>query len=270
MKIINVILTLILITLAFSGCIGTEDQSSPYDSSTISINSSPVKYAHVNDIEIGYREFGSGEPLLIIMPFASTMDMCNVTFIEHLAGSYRVILFDNRGMGYSSENNGSFSIALFANDTADLMDALGLDSAHIFGSSMGSVIAQELALEHPEKVDWLILSSTTYSLDVPQTEILKNRLQYRASDPDTDPVLRKYAEGNLEWSGTYERLPEIQNKVLLLAGNKDVLTPSELSMEITEQVPDAHLVQFEDVGHLGEQYLPEEYADTIVYFLGFE
>lgn len=196
--------------------------------------------------------------------------MCNVTFIEHLAGSYRVILFDNRGMGYSSENNGSFSIALFANDTADLMDALGLDSAHIFGSSMGSVIAQELALEHPEKVDWLILSSTTYSLDVPQTEILKNRLQYRASDPDTDPVLRKYAEGNLEWSGTYERLPEIQNKVLLLAGNKDVLTPSELSMEITEQVPDAHLVQFEDVGHLGEQYLPEEYADTIVYFLGFE
>jgi len=270
MKKINLILILLLITLAFSGCIGTEDESSPHETSTISISSSPVKYAHVNGIDMGYREFGSGEPILIIMPFASTMDMCNVTFIEKLARNYRVILFDNRGMGYSSENNGSFSIALLANDTAGFMDALGLDSAHIFGSSMGSVIAQELALEHPEKVDRLILSSTAYSLDVPQTDILRSRLQYRAFDPDTDPVLRKYAEGNLEWNGTYERLPEIHNKMLLLVGNKDVLTPSELSMDITEQVPDAHLVQFEDVGHLGEQYLPEEYADTIIGFLGSE
>lgn len=128
-----------------------------------SIVETPVKYASVNGITIGYREFGSGEPLLVILPFSATMDMCNDTFIRQLASKNRVILFDNRGMGYSSENNEMFSISLFSNDTSGLIDALGLTSANIFGSSMGAVIAQELALDHPEKVDRLILSSATYS-----------------------------------------------------------------------------------------------------------
>ncbi|WP_167880903.1 alpha/beta fold hydrolase [Methanococcoides sp. AM1] len=307
---IDIILTLILVTLVFSGCIGIEGGSSIQESSEVSINSSslgsslsindpllfehisnedkvhgknrtsdtaefsivetPVKYAYVNGIEIGYREFGSGQPLLMITPFASTMDMCNATFVEKLSGSYRVIIFDNRGMGYSSDNNEQFSISLLVNDTAGLMDVLELDSAHIFGTSMGAVIAQELALEHSGRVGCLILSSATYSIDVPQTEILRDRLQYRAFDPETDPVLRKYAEGNLEWNGTYERLPEIQNKMILLTGNEDILTPPGLSIMIAEQVPDAKFVLFEDVGHLGEQYLPEEYADTILCFLASE
>ncbi|NPE29536.1 alpha/beta hydrolase [Methanococcoides sp. SA1] len=215
---INIILILMLIALAFSGCIGTEVKNPTQEYSKFSIIEVPVKYAEVNGIEIGYREFGSGEPLLIIMPFASTMDMCNATFVEHLASSYRVILFDNRGMGYSSDNNGTISISILVNDTSGLINELELNSTHVFGSSMGSVIAQELALEHPEKIDKLIHSSATYSLNVPQTEILRSRLQYRTSDPDTDPVLRKYAEGNLKWNGTYERLPEFQNKMLLHTG----------------------------------------------------
>ncbi|WP_406660580.1 alpha/beta hydrolase [Methanolobus sp. ZRKC3] len=303
----NLILTLIFVSLAFSGCIGTDGESILQGSSKISINSSPedvfpllseqypinlisdndevagksrnydtsefsivgspVEYASVNGIDIGYREFGSGEPLLIIMPFATKMDMCNATFVKQLAESYRVILFDNRGMGYSSDNNESISISLLVDDTAGFMDALGLDSAHIFGSSMGSVIAQELTLAHPAKVNRLILSSTTYSLNVPQTEKLKNILQYRTFDPDTEPVLRNYAQGNLEWNGTYEHLPEIQNKVLLLTASGDVLTPPELSVKFAELVPDAQLIQFEGAGHLGEQYLPEEYANEILCFL---
>ncbi len=266
---------MIFITLAFSGCIGIEGEGAPhepsrstnYDTAEFSIVESPVKYVSFNGIEIGYKEFGTGEPILMIMPFATEMDMYNDTFVKQLAGSYRVILFDNRGMGYSSDNNESLSISLLANDTAGLMDALGMDSAHIFGSSMGSVIAQELALEHAGKVDRLILSSTTYSLDIPQTENLKRRLQYRASDPDTEPVLRKYAQANLKWNGTYERLPEIQNQVLILVANEDVLTPPGMSIKMTEQLPDAKIVRFESAGHLGEQYLPEEYANEILLFL---
>ncbi|UGV41699.1 alpha/beta hydrolase [Methanococcoides orientis] len=304
---IDLILTLILITLAFSGCIGMEGESAIQGSSEFSINSSsvnaysfidippllecissndglhresenydtgefsifeaPVKYASVNGIKIAYREFGSGEPILMISPFASTMDMWNATFVEQLAGSYRVIIFDNRGMGYSSDNNSSITIHLLVNDAEGLMNALDLDSANVFGTSMGASIAQELALEYPGKVDRLILSSATYSLDVPETEILRSRIQYRASDPSTDPMIRKYAEGNLGWDGTYERLLGIQKKVLLLTGDKDILTPPELSITITEQVPNSQLVRFEGVGHLGEQYLPEEYANKILCFL---
>ena len=132
---------------------------------------------------------------------------------------------------------------------------------------MGAVIAQEFALEHADKVDSLILSSATYSLDIPETEILKNFLQSVASNPDADPVLRKYAEANLEWNGTYERLPGIQNRTLLLVGTEDVLTPFNISVIIAGQVPDARVVQFEGMGHSGEQYVPEEYANKILDFL---
>ena len=269
------ILTFIIITLAFCGCVGIEDESTPHDAlkstnyntTDLSIAKSPVKYVTVNDIEIGYKEFGAGEPILMIMPFATTIDMSNDTFIKQLADNYKVILYDNRGIGYSSCNNESLSISLLASDAAGLMDALELDSAHIFGSSMGSVIAQELALEHPDKVNRLILSSATYSLDIPQADILKNKLQYLASDPDTNPIIRKYAQANLKWNGTYDRLPEIQNKMLILVANEDVLTPPEISIKMAEQLPDAEIARFESAGHLGEQYLPEEYANEILLFL---
>lgn len=281
---INQIIILLLITLAFSGCVGTESESvlDLYSSMPLGISPTdifspsgkqfpvaeyPVKYASVNGIDIGYREFGSGESLLIIMPFATRMDMYNSTFFKYLANDYRVIIFDNRGMGYSSSDHGPISIPILVDDTADLMDALELDSAHIYGSSMGATIAQELTLAHPDKIEKLILSSTTYSLDVPQTEKLKSILQYRASDPNTDPVIREYAKGNLEWNGTYERLPEIQNRVLVLASGEDELTPPELSVKFAERVPDAQLVRFEGTGHVGGQELPEEYANEILSFL---
>ncbi|WP_342303994.1 alpha/beta hydrolase [Methanolobus sp. ZRKC5] len=277
----NLILTSILITLALSGCIGIESENIQHDysiynrstncnASNFSIVDSPVKYVSVNGIETGYREFGSGEPLLMIMPFATKMDMCNASFVKQLSSGYRVILFDNRGMGYSSDNNEPLSISLLVNDTAGLMDTLGLDSVHIFGSSMGSVIAQELTLAHPEKVNRLILSSTTYSLDAPEANILKSKLQYRSTDPDTNQILRKYAQANLKWNGTYERLPEIQNKVLLLSANKDALTPPDISIKMAQNIPDAKFVRFDGGGHLGEQYLPEEYANEILSFLASE
>lgn len=276
MKLIHhLILTLLIVVIIFSGCIDSQPENASYDYTSGSTNSftivdTPVKYTYVNGIEIGYREFGSGKPFLMIMPFAGTMDMCNDTFISILADRYRVIIFDNRGMGYSSDNNETFSLSLFANDTAGLMDALELPSAHIFGSSMGSSIAQVLALEHPDKVDRIVLSSATYSLDVSQTTILRSKLQDVASNPDADPILRKYAKANLEWNGTYERLPDIQNNVLLLTGNEDILTPANISEEIAEGIPDAQLVLFDGAGHCGEQYLPEEYADMILVFLSLE
>ncbi|SFM24850.1 alpha/beta fold hydrolase [Methanolobus profundi] len=270
--IITLIFQLLIATIVFSGCIGTQPENISYgqpDTSTNygSIVETPVKYASANDIEIGYREFGSGDPIVMIMPFAGTMDMVNDTFVSELAGSYRVILFDNRGMGYSSNNNGTFSLSLFVNDTAGLMDELDLPSAHIFGSSMGASIAQELAVEHPEKVDTLILSSATYSLDISQTDVLKAKLQAISSDPEANPVLQKYAKANLEWNGTYEQLPDIQNKVLLLTGTEDLLTPVDISLEMVEMIPDAQLVRFDGVGHCGEQDLGAEYADRILVFL---
>ena len=85
------------------------------------------------------------------------MDTWNPPVIETLSRHFRVIVFDNRGTGYSGASGEPFSVPLFAQDTAGLMDALGISRAHVLGFSMGACIAQELALAFPEKVDRLIL-----------------------------------------------------------------------------------------------------------------
>ena len=262
-----IILSLALTVLASSGCSGFYSEGAQKESTEFSLNSSPVKYASVNGVELGYREFGSGEPLLLVMGFGGTMDMWNATFVERLARDYRVISFDNRGIGFSSDNEESFSPELLAGDAAGLLDALGIPQAHVLGTSMGASIAQELALNHPEKVDKLILSSATYSVIVPETELLEKMLQSCAANSDLAPAVRKQANASLEWNGTYGRLPEIRSKTLLLVGTDDEFTPPVISLEIAEKLPGADYIVFEGAKHCGERFLPAEYSKAVLDFL---
>lgn len=262
-----VILLMALTVLASSGCAGLYSEGEQKESTDLSLSSSPVKYASVNGIEIGYREFGSGEPLLLIMGFGGTMDMWNATFVERLAQDYRVISFDNRGIGYSSDSDGPYSLDLLAGDAAGLLDTLEIRQAHVFGTSMGASIGQVLALNHPEKVDKLILSSAAYSVNSPETELLKNMLQSCAENPDLDPAVRKQADANLKWNGTYKSLPEIRSKTLLLVGTADEFTPPVITLEIAEKLPGAKFIVFQGAKHCGERYLPVEYSKAALDFL---
>ncbi|MFY1110189.1 MAG: alpha/beta fold hydrolase [Methanosarcinaceae archaeon] len=244
-----IILSLVLTVLASSGCSGFYSEGAQKESTDFSLNSSPVKYASVNGVELGYREFGSGEPLLLIMGFGGTMDMWNATFVECLAQDYRVISFDNRGIGYSSDDDELFSPELLAGDAAGLLDALEIPQAHVLGTSMGASIAQEMAINHPEKVDKLILSSAAYSVSVPETFLLENLLRSCAVNSDLDPAVRKQADANLKWNGTYEHLPEIRSKTLLLVGTDDEFTPPSITLEIAEKLPEADYIVFEGAKH---------------------
>ncbi len=117
----------------------------------------PPETCTVGSVTLAYREYGAGFPLVLINGLASAMDTWNPPVIETLSRHFRVIVFDNRGTGYSGASDEPFSVPLFARDTAGLMDALGIPCAHVLGFSMGACIAQELALAFPEKVDRLIL-----------------------------------------------------------------------------------------------------------------
>ena len=115
--------------------------------------------AKIGDVDLYYEEHGSGDPLLLIMGLAadSTAWLFQVpAFAEH----YRTITFDNRGVGRSAKPAGPYTIAGMAKDAVGLLDTLGVARAHVVGVSMGGMIAQELALHHPERVRGLVLACT--------------------------------------------------------------------------------------------------------------
>src|SRR5439155_1020798 len=121
--------------------------------------------ATVDSIELYYEEHGRGDPLLLIMGLAadSTAWMFQV---PDFAERYRTITFDNRGVGRSSKPPGPYTIHQMADDAAGLLDALRVARAHVLGVSMGGMIAQELALRHPERVRGLVLACTYPEPDV--------------------------------------------------------------------------------------------------------
>ena len=117
-----------------------------------------IKYAEVNDVKLAYYIRGEGEPLLLINGFMSTMSMWDPIMVEELAKTHQLILFDNRGVGMSTdtkENN--TTIPQMADDAAALIKALGFEKANVLSWSMGARIGQQLLIRHPDVVDKMIL-----------------------------------------------------------------------------------------------------------------
>jgi len=114
---------------------------------------------NVNGCEIYYEVHGQGDPLVLIMGLRRNVEWW-FRQIPALSEHFQVIAFDNRGAGRSDKPVTEYSIPLFADDTAGLMDALDISKAQILGISMGGYIAQELALNYPEKVKSLVLGCT--------------------------------------------------------------------------------------------------------------
>src|SRR5215218_4109467 len=122
--------------------------------------SARTEHVQVGDINIAYKMFGQGKPILLISGIGQTKEAWEPSLLSNLvATNHTVIVFDNRGIGETTVGTKLFSIEQFANDTAGLLDALHIEKADVFGASLGSFVAQELSLNYPEKVDRLILSA---------------------------------------------------------------------------------------------------------------
>jgi len=114
----------------------------------------------VNDIQMYYEVKGKGFPLVMIQGMNGNLAMWDPRLVEGLSKHFKLVLLDNRGAGRTEISKREYTIRLFADDTAGLMNALGISKADVLGLSMGGAVAQELAINYPEKVEKLILCST--------------------------------------------------------------------------------------------------------------
>src|SRR5256885_4794576 len=150
------------------------------------------------EIELDHERSGEGPPLLMIMGMSGTALHWGEPFLEALRPHFEVIVYDHRGVGASSRLEGALTIAQLAGDAAGLLDALGIESAHVLGISMGGMIAQELALAHGELVRTLTLGCTFCggADSVPTTPAVLGRLAAGMQSGDRARAVRTALGGH--------------------------------------------------------------------------
>lgn len=265
----------------------------------------PILTTRADDLDIAYREFGDGEPLLLIMGFGSTMDLWSPVLVKCLAEENRVIMFDNRGMGRTSAGSEVFSIERFADDAEALVSALDIEEINILGWSMGAQVAQETALRHPEKVRNLVLLAGSPGGEegvTPSAEVLRDladtsgtpaergerlfRLMFPAQWLEENPIpsswfpfpeehadaasTEKQAVAMANWKGSAARLMNIQRPALMLQGTEDIIVPPANGPLLVGLIPGSWLVSVKNGGHGMMYQYPGYIADVVNFFLSLE
>ena len=253
----------------------------------------PTQFVEADGIRYAYRRFGKAGtvPLLFLGYFNSNMDAWDPAVTNSLAADHEVILFDNAGVGASGGETPYTAAEMMAHCAA-LCGTLGLKSILVVGFSLGGMIAQQLALDHPDLVQRLILLGTaprggeglTFTELSPEEQAdpvafllgafftpsdasqaagreYMKRLESRVKDRDL-PVSRSSAVAQLaairEWgkipaTGRYATLKNITHPTLIVHGNKDVVVPPINALILAEHLPNAQLIVYSDSSH-GAQY----------------
>jgi 3-oxoadipate enol-lactonase len=255
---------------------------------------------NVGEIELSYERSGSGPPLLLIMGMSGTALSWGEPFLGVLRQDFETIVYDHRGIGASSRLDGPITIAQLAKDAAALLAALELDSVHVLGISMGGMVAQELALAHPERIRTLALGCTYCGGEgsaVAGEEVLR-KLAEAMSSGDRALAIRASWEVNVSPSfaadndayarfvdiaqrravavdvimaqmqaiaghDTSARLPSLELPTLVLHGTLDQMLPVQNGRMIAGLISRSYLEIFDDVGHLFFWERPEQTADLV-------
>lgn len=206
--------------------------------------------------------------------------------IPHLAAELFVVAYDFRGNGRSCAPDEPMTMATFVDDTIALLDEIGLERAHVYGQSFGGMVAQELALAHPERVRTLVLACTHAGgthvvpshakVSKGETWLLLYSPRFAKEHPEhVAEDLRVGSEnpqqphaGGRQWEAmhgfdTYERLPAITAPTLVLHGTDDLMVDPENARVLASRIPDAELVLLEGAGHVYHSEQADR-ADAVV------
>ena len=203
--------------------------------------------ARVNDMQLYYEVHGEGEPLALIVGLGTDISEWD-GIVRGLAQRYRVIAFDNRGAGRSDKPDQPYTIELMADDTEGLLRAIGIERAHILGVSLGGRIALALALRHPERINRLILVSTSARVTkrpwwFGALSLLSSAPIFRSRYPQPRYAFRRQRQASTLFDCT-ARLPEIHAPTLILHGKRDKTAPYALAEELHAGIAGSQLLPF--------------------------
>jgi pimeloyl-ACP methyl ester carboxylesterase len=158
LAVIIVTLPAIMTTASTNRVYGQPDQMdlNTTDSSA-NIQNMTVQKVHVGDIDIAYKMFGKGDPIILFNGASDNMDAWDPSFLAGISSNHTVIVFDQRGIANTTIGSKPYTIEQLANDTAGLLDALKIPKADVMGYSLGSWIAEQLTMMYPDKVNSLVL-----------------------------------------------------------------------------------------------------------------
>jgi len=234
---------------------------------------------------LSYVRRGAGEPLLLIMGMGGHHQMWREDFLRLLEPHFDVVAYDHRGIGDSDRADEPFSVADLADDAAGMIGAVGWSSAHVFGISLGGMVAQELVLRHPSSVRSLTLGCTWAGgeegvMGDPSRRIVEGfasrnadiaisvgyELNLSASYRSDPARLAEYREISLavrvpvpvilmQWQAalaldTTDRLPTVTAPTLIMHGTADQGIPVQNAHHLARLIPHARLEIVEDAGHL--------------------
>lgn len=261
--------------------------------------------ATTNDIKTYYEIQGEGHPLLLISGLNCDHAILWDSVKEQLAQDYQVITYSPRGIAPTSAPDAPYSVEMMADDAAALLEAIGINSANVLGYSMGGMIAQALAIRHPDKIDNLVIAASAPRIStinrlvcescqkilaqgVPRQDAQAVMLPWFFSNtfltmlvegklpgpmPRLEPSMPQSSHGlfhqfrALAMFDMRDSLSQINVPTLVIAGEKDLLMPIEDAQELVRLIPDARLVVIPHAGHLLIHEQPEAFLQMVSAFM---
>jgi pimeloyl-ACP methyl ester carboxylesterase len=256
------------------------------------------RHVRAGDLDIWTEQIGHGPDVLLIGGLGDTVESWQFQ-LDGLMDRYRLTTFDNRGAGRTRMPEGPVSVEMMADDAAGVLGALEIPSAHVAGFSGGSIIAQELAVRHPDRVRSLVLQSTWPKMDAYfrswcgfvrwLAEVAPSERAFlegfflaiytaRAHNDGTvdrfiDEVLAfPYKQSTVDMQrfldavvehDTTDRLPGITAPTLVVAGGRDVTSRPPLCRAVADLIPDAEFVVLEEEAHQPFQEVPDEWNHLV-------
>ncbi len=256
----------------------------------------------VNDINMYYEIQGDGLPLVLIMGMSADHTAWEEQTPVY-AKEFRVVTFDNRGVGQTDKPDVPYTTRMMADDTVGLMDRLGIGKAHVAGISMGGAIAQEIAINYADRVIGLVLHATwpksdpyfvrifellemLVSRDAEMRQVYQDLLlftpaYYNANQDKIKQMLDDMANSETPMPSyafcrqadacvthdAQDRLHLIEAPTLITVGDQDIWTPLRFAEVLRGRIPNSRLIVEEDAPHLSLLQNPGRFAEMTLSFL---